>query len=230
MGSYTQYPRATLWLLQDNEVRIGGPDPDAQPAFVVEVDPFYISKLPITNEQYEAYDSDHSRDQRTPGDEDPVVNVNFSEAVGYCDWYSLVSGKRFRLPTEVEWEYACRGGTSTRYYFGDDPGEASSYLCDRENEDGRLPSLETRRPNSFGLYDMLGMVWEWTGSLHRPYPASQGDGRDERHVVGPRVVRGGSFRTSRDEMGCGVRGQRDPGLRYDDVGFRIVRALREERP
>ena len=80
-----------------------------------------------------------------------------------------------------------------------------------------------KQANAFGLYGMLGGVWEWTSSLYLPYPVVAGDGRDDAGHDGPRVLRGGSFRIHRNELGCGVRRPAAPDTRQDDVGFRIVR-------
>ncbi len=223
--SYTRYPRAILWLLRGGRVTIGGAGGDTEPAFEAEVGAFYISKTPITNRQYQAFDPGHRPAATSPGPDDPAVGVGFNDAHGYCEWYARLSRKPMRLPTEVEWEYACRGGTETRYFFGDDPTEADTYLCDAENSADRIPSLQGKRPNPFGLYAMLGGLWEWTASLYLPYPARDGDGRDDPAAGGRRVLRGGSFRVHRGQMGSAVRRGEAPEARLDDVGFRVARAL-----
>lgn len=221
--SYTRYPRAILWLLREGTVTIGGSTPDSRPEFAAEVRPFYISKTPISNVQYEAYDPEHPRSAASPHDDGPVVGVAFRDALGYCDWYARVSRKPMRLPTEVEWELACRAGRQGRRFFSD--ALADLYVCDAENSSGVLEPLQANKPNPFGLHGMLGGVWEWTGSLYRPYPVNDGDGRDDPSVPGRRVLRGGSFRTPRADLDCGVRRAEDPDARHDDVGFRIARSL-----
>jgi len=204
---------------------MGGAQVDAQPSFETEIRSIYIGKTVITNEQYEAFDPVHLRAAHTPGNDDPVVNVSFEEATAYCQWYSELTHKDFRLPTEIEWEYACRGDSESQYYWGDKAEQADRYICDSENYTGKLPELETLKPNKFGLYDMLGTVWEWTSSLYLPYPIAEDDDRDNLSKSGPRVARGGSFRTHRKALGCGVRNALETGKRYDDIGFRIVRFL-----
>jgi formylglycine-generating enzyme required for sulfatase activity len=154
-----------------------------------------------------------------------VVNLSFEAANAYCHWYSKLTHKDFRLPTELEWEYACRGNAQTRYYWGDNAGNADAYLCDSVNFSDQIARLETKKANDFGLYDMLGSVWEWTSSLYLPYPIETNDGRDELTGSGLRVARGGSFKTHRNQIGCGVRNALDPSQGYIDVGFRIVRFL-----
>ncbi len=224
--SYTRYPRAILWLVREGEVTIGGKEPQAQPVFRVHLEPFYLSKLPVTNLQYEAYDPHHVRAQAVARDDDPAVGVNFAGARGYCEWYARVSRKPMRLPTEVEWEYACRAGSETRYFFGEQPESGEPFIWDRSNSGELLPPLADKKPNPFGFCGMLGGVWEWTASLYMPYPATAGDGRDDPTRCGARVLRGGSFRVPRAEFGCGVRRSADPELRSDDIGFRVARSFR----
>ena len=191
---YTRIPRTTLWLLRGDE----------------NVRPFYIGKAPITNEEYEAFDPSHARPSSSPGDRDPVVQVSFREALDYCRWYAEASGKPFRLPSEIEWEFACRAGSRTRYFWGEDPGAGDAHLWDAENSGGRCHEVESKKANGFGIHDILGNVWEWTGSVSGPDPA---------------VARGGSFRTPRAELDCAVRLTLDPAERRDDIGFRIARFL-----
>lgn len=224
--SYTDHARATLWLVRGGETTIEGPGTDAQPAFVARVDSFYISKTPITNRQFEAYDRGFDRSPVSPGDDDPVVGVDFPRACGYCDWYARVSRKPIRLPTEVEWEHACRGGSRARSFFGDDPDDGGAYVWHARNSGGRMRPQHEKRPNPSGLLGMLGGVWEWTSSLFLPYPAADGDGRDDLGAPGPRVLRGGSFRALPEHIGCGVRRAAEPDLRRDDIGFRIARGFR----
>jgi formylglycine-generating enzyme required for sulfatase activity len=204
---------------------MGGDGPGEGPRHVVEVGSLYIARSPITNAQLEAFQPGRERAATSRGDDDPAVGVTFREALGYCEWYSRLSKKDFRLPTEAEWEYACRAGTTTRWPWGDDPAGAEAAAWDAENSGRRAHEVETLRANPAGLHDLIGNVWEWTSSLHRPYPVRPGDGRDALDVVGARVLRGGSFRSPREETGSAVRRAADEGLRADDVGFRIVRSL-----
>lgn len=216
--SYTRYPRAILWLVRGGTGPIGGIGGDTDPAFAAEVGSFYLSKEPITNRQFEAFDPGHRREVTSSGDDDPVVRVSYDDARGYCEWYARISRKPMRLPTEVEWEYACRAGTRGRCFYGD--REAAAYVGTAQRD--RVGRLRDRKPNPFGLLGMLGGVWEWSASLYRPYPAPDDRGDPGR---GPRVLRGGSFRTPLAELGCAVRRAAPPDLRCDDVGFRIARSL-----
>ena len=220
---YTKVPRATLWLLPEGVVQVGGGDGNAMPVFEMDVEPFYISREPITNEAFEAYKDDFVRSEYSLGDEDPAVGMTHNEAAGYCRWYSGLRGLTFRLPTEIEWEYACRGNRKTAYFFGDDPELGDAFLWDSRNSNGKVQAVEELRTNPFGLYGMLGTVWEWTSSEYRPYPlvedvvSSTGNGR--------MVLRGGSFLQDRTEFNAFVRGSEERDVCVKDVGFRIVRKL-----
>ena len=212
--------------MRGGEAAIGGEAPDARPAFRLQVAPFYLAKAPVTNLQYEAYDPAHARSPASPGDDDAAVGIDFHGARGYCEWYARLARKPIRLPSEVEWEYACRAGTTGRYFFGDDPRRGDEFMWDASNSGGRLGASGAKRPNPFGLLGMLGGVWEWTSSLYLPYPAADADTRDDPGQDGRRVLRGGSFRETRERAGSGVRRPAEPDLRRDDVGFRIARGFR----
>ncbi len=222
---YTQVPRSTLWLLEEGEVVIGGGARDAEPAFGASVAPFYLGKTAVTNAEYEAFAPAHARSPQAPDGDDPVVDVSFSEAVAYCAWYAALAKKPFRLPTEVEWEYACRAGTRGRYFWGDDPAGAEAQVWDAQNSQGRAHPGTAKRANPWGLCAMLGNVWEWTSSLYLPYPVTAGDGRDLVDEPGPRVLRGGSYREPRGQVSCATRRGEEPTARFADVGFRIARSL-----
>ena len=194
---YTHYPRAILWLVRGGEATFGGER--------VSVQPFYLSKLPITNIQFEGFDPAFGRSANAPGNGDAAMGIDFEQAHGYCEWYAGVSRKPMRLPTEVEWEYACRAETTTNYFFGDSADDADRYVWHAGNSGEMLPPLHETRPNPFGLQSMLGGVWEWTAS---------------------HVLRGGSYHTPLEEIGCGLRRVYEPGHEAGDVGFRVARSLR----
>jgi formylglycine-generating enzyme required for sulfatase activity len=216
--SYTRHARAILWLLREGALTLRDPGGGVK---TFRVPAFYIGKTPITNRQFEAFEPRFRRTPCSAGDDDSVVSVSFRWATAYCEWYASLSRKPIRLPTEIEWEYACRAGTTTRCFFGDDPEECDSFMWDLHNSGGVAGRPQAKRPNGFGLHGMLGGVWEWTSSVHGPAVGSEesaGAPADAR-----RVLRGGSFRVERGRISSSLRRGADPDLAEDDVGFRIVR-------
>ncbi|HVS02542.1 MAG TPA: SUMF1/EgtB/PvdO family nonheme iron enzyme [Thermoanaerobaculia bacterium] len=226
---YTRYPRPLLWLVPGGDLWIEG-----QPGIAaqrVEIAPFYLSKLPVDNEQFEAFDPGFQRGAASAGDRDPAVGVSWEEAQAYCAWYAEIARKPIRLPDELEWEHACRAGNRARAFWGDDPEGAEEHAWDARNSGGRVPRLEAKRANEHGLYGVLGGVWEWTASPWRELPAAEvGRGDATLPPDAPRVLRGGSFRVDRAVLGCALRKAAAPGERFDDAGFRIARSLRQGRP
>jgi formylglycine-generating enzyme required for sulfatase activity len=176
---------------------------------------------------------------------DPVVCVSWRDAQAYVAWLSQRTGQRYRLPTEAEWEYAARAGSTTQFPWGDDEAGA----CAQANvydESGRDPARRTPvapcndgqprvapvgalAPNAFGLHDMIGNVWEWTQDCYvAPYPRRPVDGSavEVRGDCALRAVRGGSWRTLMFRQRSSWRG-RDPEDRKADIfGFRVARELR----
>jgi len=180
----------------------------------VDVPSFYIGKFPITNEQFEAFQPGFERLAVSGPDSQPAVGISFDEALAFCFWYAEISRKPMRLPTEIEWEYACGATAVSRGPFDQGGDSADDYAWDASNSGGICPPLAEKRANDFGLYGMLGGVWEWTSTEARAAP---GDRR--------RILKGGSFRTQPSRISCSVRRQGRPDLKQDDVGFRIVRSF-----
>ena len=152
---------------------------DEQPQHRLALPEFYIGKCPVTNEQYAAFiratgqaAPGHWKNGQTPADRNghPVVNVSWKDAVAFGQWLSQASGKVTRLPTEAEWEKAARGSDGRIYPWGNDP--PTKELCNfNNNVDGTTPVGQYQAGASpCGALDMAGNVWEWTGSLDRPYP------------------------------------------------------------
>ena len=157
------------------------------------------------------------------GDE-PVVNVSWRDAVAYCRWLSRHEGRRYRLPTEAEWEYACRAGTTTRYPWGDDAGARPQFAWTAENAKGKPQRVGSLKPNAWGLYDMLGNVYEYCGDYYSPGPFAAEPLTDP---TGPktgsaRVVRGVSWGTDARHARCALRGDAGEEHLNQRDGFRVV--------
>ena len=181
----------------------------------------------------------------------PVLGVSWHAAMQYCRWLSLKTGKVYRLPTEAEWEYACRAGTKTAYFFGDDPAKLGDYACFAGNSDEKTLKVGSKKPNQWGLHDMYGNVAEWCLDEYRKnfyatFPLDKPTLSpvllpDER--IFPRVARGGSWGDKAKECRSASRLAseltwiaQDPDqprsiwwlTDADFVGFRIVRAVEEQ--
>ncbi len=194
-----------------------------KPAHPVQVDAFSMSRYEITRDQYREFRADTGGEVRQLERSKallPVAGVTSDEAIAYTRWLSAKTGKRYRLPTEAEWEYAVRAGTVTPYHTGDVIfGFANCLTCLDEVLQKSTP-VGSFAPNAFGLYDMHGNVAEWTSScLTENYFRT--DERPEQ-VCTARVVRGGSWRSTREQVRSSYRvGQLSSG-RSMDTGFRVV--------
>jgi formylglycine-generating enzyme required for sulfatase activity len=181
---------------------MGSPDsdPDAsddeKPQHQVEVNSFAIGKYSVTQAQYEAVmGTNPSNFKNNP--QNPVEMVSWEDAQAFCQKLSQITGKTYRLPTEAEWEYACRGGTTTRYYFGDDANQLGDYAWYDGNSQYKTHPVGQKKPNAWGLYDMSGNVWEWCeDNWHDNYENAPSDGSawltndNNSHII---IIRGGSW-------------------------------------
>ena len=178
-------------------------------------------------------------------DEHPVVNVSWNDAVAFCKWLSRKEGKTYRLPTEAEREYACRAGTKTRYYSGDDPESLATVgnvadatakvkfpnsiwtIWTIKASDGYVFTAPVGQfnPNAFGLYDMHGNAWQWCSDSYRGdyYGKSPVDDPTGPDTGDNRVLRGGSWNFGPDFARSAARYTYGPGDRADGTGFRIAR-------
>jgi formylglycine-generating enzyme required for sulfatase activity len=166
---------------------------------------------------------------RWPGfdqtDDHPVVNVSWNDATAFCDWLSRQEGQEYRLPTEAEWEYACRAGTTTRFSFGDDDtalGESAWYSANSGNQ---THPVGEKRPNAFGLYDMHGNIWEWCSDWYSAdyYRRSPADDPRGSEAAEDRVFRGGSWGVEPRLARTAYRGRGAPEYRCHFLGFRLAR-------
>ena len=200
---------------------------DELPQHEVTVKSFFMSKYPVTQAEWRAVaalphvernlDTDPSYFK---GDGCPVERVSWYEAVEFCTRLSVHTGREYRLPTEAEWEYACRAGTTTQYYFGDAlTSELANYDANQTTPVGTYPA------NAFGLYGMHGNVWEWCQDhWHDNYKGAPTDGSawDDQRKNDSRVLRGGSWYSYPRLCRSASRNVILPGYRCDDIGFRVV--------
>jgi formylglycine-generating enzyme required for sulfatase activity len=152
----------------------------------------------------------------------PVICITHHSAMEYCRWISAKTGKAYRLPTEAEWEYACRAGTTTAYSFGDDPAKIDEYAWYVENAEKPQP-VGKKKPNPWGLHDMHGNVSEWCQDWYDDNYYRTSDNKDPQ---GPpsgtsRVLRGGSWYGLPECCRAAARDWFGPGARDDYCGFRV---------
>jgi formylglycine-generating enzyme required for sulfatase activity/rhodanese-related sulfurtransferase/predicted nucleic acid-binding Zn-ribbon protein len=207
------------------------PDADERPRHTVQLRRFAIGQYEVTFDDYDAFARATGRS--LPDDKGwgrgrrPVINVSWEEAVAYTKWLSGQTGQRYRLPTEAEWEYAASGGVRTLYWWGNSTGEASAncFNCDSEWAARMTAPAGSFAANALGLHDSAGNVAEWVQDCyHSTYQDAPADG-SARTTAGcaSRVVRGGGFNSPASSLRLAKRDQQSPGLRADDLGFRVVR-------
>ena len=179
---------------------------------------------------------------KTPGwqqtDKYPATFLSWEDANAFVLWLSKKESKHYRLPTEAEWEYACRAGTSTAYWWGNEPDKTGKVanVADRsfkkhypsiidtmDMDDGYVftAPVASHRPNGFGLYDMIGNDWEWVADFYDPHLKDDVDPRGPA-TGSERVARGGGWGTTADRCRCAARFHDPPDTRYAGTGFRVV--------
>ncbi|MGB8701212.1 MAG: SUMF1/EgtB/PvdO family nonheme iron enzyme [Thermosynechococcaceae cyanobacterium] len=202
-----------------------------QPIHAVKVPPFWLGKFPVTQEQYEAVMGTNPSNFK--GAKRPVEKVSWYDAVEFCQHLSKKSGNQYRLPSEAEWEYACRAGTQTPFYFGEtltsdlaNYGGTESYANGPKGEyRGETTEVGIFPPNGFGLYDMHGNVFEWCADhWHENYQGAPADGSAwlSENDNDNRLLRGGSWINS--PWGCrsAYRIYDTPDARFNHSGFWVV--------
>ena len=211
--------------------------PNEGPLFRVTLNHFYLSRHLITNASYEQFQPSHLR-KRMPGagDRHPVVHVSSLEAIKFCQWLSARTRKKYRLPTEAEWEYAARGTDGRKYPWGnyEGRGDLANFAdrntnfawSDRDIDDGYPETSPVGAfpfgASAFGMEDMAGNVWEWCLDYYEPYrPAPKVNPRGPT-TGNRRVYRGGSWKSRFNSLRVTVRGSNVPTFSCNDLGFRVV--------
>ncbi len=208
---------------------------------------FWIGRYEVTFDQYDQFckETHHAvpDDEKWGRGQRPVIYVPWFDALAFTEWMSKRTGHHYRLPTEAEWEYAARAGTTTAYSWGDDPADFSEYAWNTSNTDSQTHPVGQKKPNPWGLYDMHGNVWEWTASLYsEEYDGAELEdsstvlpaANERRSLQGAlannyeeqqaqRSVRGGAWYFYPKGMRSADRRLYFPRLRLPYVGFRVVR-------
>jgi formylglycine-generating enzyme required for sulfatase activity len=201
--------------------------------------PFKISRYEVTFDEYQVFAyliaSDDGCMDKHPVEAindngwgkstRPAINVSWQDAQCYAQWLSKKTKKNYHLPTEAQWEYAARAGTTSDYYWGE--GEAKDFAWFTENSDSKTHSVGELKPNAFGLYDMSGNVWEWVQDCwHENYDQAPGDGspwqEQNNGDCTRRVQRGGSWYIYQVPLRSALRDGYDPDYRYSTTGFRLA--------
>ena len=216
---------------------------DETPVRRVWISSFWMDRYEVVQEEFRKYELPDPSHFKGPGQ--PLEQVNWTDAALYCNDRSIAEGLEpcydeqtwecnfdangYRLPTEAEWEYACRAGTATQYSFGNDPRALGDHAWFAENSGSRTQPVGQRRPNRWGLFDMHGNVAEWCNDWYSAEYYAEGPDRNPR---GPatgteRVIRGGAWNSSAESCRSSYRAS-DPSLddtclANDSIGFRCVR-------
>ncbi len=210
---------------------------DEQPVHEVELDNFAIGRYPVNFAEYdifcEATGREKTDDRGWGRGQRPAININWKDAQAYCKWLSRKTGQTYRLPTEAEWEYACRAGSESAYCFGDDEKLLREYAWYDKNSGKKTHPVGEKKANAWGLHDIHGNVWEWCQDWYgRAYYAAchkQGVVKDPQ---GPstgefRVIRGGSWNDEARFCRSAFRFRLGPVNRDVSLGFRCARVQGE---
>ncbi|WP_031358459.1 SUMF1/EgtB/PvdO family nonheme iron enzyme [Caballeronia sordidicola] len=210
-------------------------DPAERPVHRVSIGrPFAIGKYEVTIEQWnacaDASGCPHIDMEGDASKSTPARNLSWDDAQVYVKWLTKTTGKTYRLPSEAEWEYAARGGTTTTYWWGNEmrKGYADCKDCGEPWRKDSPVNVGSFRPNPFGLFDMNGSVWEWVGDCwHSSYKSAPTDGRVWDEAGCPmRVIRGGSWPDGAAYMQSSTRFKYSPSVRQSQNGMRVARDMK----
>jgi formylglycine-generating enzyme required for sulfatase activity len=214
----------------------------------VHISSFYMDKYLVTQTEYEKVMG--SNPSRWPGQTNPVEQIRWSDAVRYCNSRSRLEGLQpcydlenwscdfsqngYRLPTEAEWEYACRAGTKTSYFFGEDASKLPNFAWFEKNSGQRPRPIGRKLPNPFGLFDMVGNVWQWCNDFYQVDYYEKSPRKDPKGPASGdnKVVRGGSWAAEGEQCRSSFRYYENPSYTdvcfgYDIYGFRCVRSVED---
>ncbi|CAG0958613.1 partial Serine/threonine-protein kinase Pkn1, partial [Anaerolineae bacterium] len=199
---------------------IGEPDrnPNERQHKVSIAQDFFIAKYPVTQAQWQKIMGNNP--SQFTGDRLPVERVSWIDVQLFIEKLSTLSKQTFRLPTEAEWEYACRAGTTTPFYTGD---SVELNQANFANQIGKTSQVGLYPANPWGLYDMIGNVWEWTGSEYDEHYQGLENQSVQKATSSWRVVRGGLWNAEARNLRSANRHTYTSDFRYSSIGFRLVR-------
>lgn len=197
---------------------------NALPVHTVTLPAFAIGKYEVTQGEWQAIMGGNPSKNRSCGDSCPVENVSWHDAQTFAERLAAKTGQPYRLPTEAEWEYACRAGQRHDFCGGDDRDKVAW----QGDEYGNSHPVGTKQPNSWGLFDMSGNVWEWTQDcMHPNYLGAPNDGSAWLESdCKSRVLRGGSWLSGPQYSRSALRFGFSAKFRAGDFGFRVARAMK----
>jgi formylglycine-generating enzyme required for sulfatase activity len=212
----------------------GKGDIDEKPVQTITLKRFAMSRYEITFDEYDYFAEITGRTK--PNDNGwgrgrrPVINVSWEDINAYIKWLNQLTGQTYRLPTEAEWEYAARAGTKTDYGWGEQIGlnQANCDGCQSQWDNKRTAPVGSFAPNRFGLYDIVGNVWEWTCSKYEEKYSGQEQQCNLQNPADLGVIRGGSWLSYIKNVRVTNRGKSELSYRQNYIGFRLVQELPKE--
>ena len=222
-----------LTQIPAGEFMMGSPDSDStarsieKPQHRVRITkPFCLGVTEVTQGQYAEVMGTNPSRYRELGPDAPVENVTWHDAQEFCRKLSnaeeeKAAGQRYRLPTEAEWEYACRAGSTGKCFFGDNAKHLGDYAWYWKNFDGKTHPVGLKKPNGWGLYDMIGNVWEWVSTPHSPLPKNLNYKKNKTL----RISKGGSWASSNHVANTSYRNIVDGDTKNPTFGFRCVKSI-----
>ena len=218
-------------LIPAGEFLMGSPDSDGnagddeKPQHRVRITkPFYLGKYHVTQEQWQAVMGNNPSHFTSP--KNPVEQVSWNDCQQFLEKINAktgMQGGKFVFPSEAQWEYACRAGSTPRYCFGDDASMLGEYAWYATNSGETTHPIGEKKPNAWGLCDMHGNVWEWCADWHDDgyYAHSPSDDPTGPATGSDHVIRGGAWVNPARDCRAAARGRGSPGFRFYDLGFRV---------